>query len=116
MSSGPEPLRPEAFRDLLQENLAAFGLVLDDAKTSRLARFLSELDRWRRSTNLTGRLSADALASHALETACGSHLLPALGTGADIGTAGGSPGVPLAACRPGLRWVWAQPRERRPPF
>ena len=116
MSSGPEPLRPEAFRDLLQENLAAFGLVLDDAKTSRLARFLSELDRWRRSTNLTGRLSADELVSHALESAFGSHLLPALGTGVDIGTGGGFPGVPLAVCRPDLRWVWVEPRERRAAF
>ncbi|PYQ68347.1 MAG: hypothetical protein DMF54_01125 [Acidobacteria bacterium] len=116
MSSGPEPLRPEAFRDLLQENLAAFGLVLDDAKTSRLARFLSELDRWRRSTNLTGRLSADELVSHALESAFGSHLLPALGTGVDIGTGGGFPGVPLAVCRPDLRWVWVEPRERRTAF
>ena len=116
MSSGPEPLRPEAFRDLLQKNLAAFELTLDDAKTSRLARFLSELDRWRRSTNLTGRLSADELVSHALESAFGSHLLPALGTGVDIGTGGGFPGVPLAVCRPDLRWVWVEPRERRAAF
>ena len=143
MSSGPEPLRPEAFRDLLQENLAAFGLVLDDAKTSRLARFLSELDRWRRSTNLTGRLSADELVSHALESAFGSHLLPALAkSSADVISvdwklpldearrmADGKalqgnvdPGVLLGTpegvtvCRPDLRWVWVEPRERRAAF
>src|SRR5437016_6071628 len=116
MSSGPEPLRPEAFRDLLQKNLAAFELTLDDAKTSRLARFLSELDRWRRTTNLTGRLSGPDLVSHALESAFASHLLPALGTGVDIGTGGGFPGVPLAVCRPDLRWVWVEPRQRRAAF
>src|SRR6266567_8656703 len=118
MSSGPEPLRPEAFRDLLEKKLAAFGLELDDQnqKRSRLARFLSELDRWRRTVNLTGRLSAEELVSHTLESAFGADLLPLLASVLDIGTGGGFPGVPLAICRPDLRWIWLEPREKRAAF
>jgi len=116
MSSGPEPLRPEAFRDLLEKKLAAFGLELDDPKKSRLARFLSELDRWRRTVNLTGRLSAEELVSHTVESAFGANLLPLLASVVDIGTGGGFPGVPLAVCRPDLRWIWLEPREKRAAF
>ena len=116
MSSGPEPLRPEAFRDLLEKKLAAFGLELDDQKKSRLARFLSELDRWRRTVNLTGRLSAEELVSHTVESAFGANLLPLLASVVDIGTGGGFPGVPLAVCRPDLRWLWLEPREKRAAF
>jgi len=116
MSSGPEPLRPEAFRDILEKKLAAFGLELDDQKKSRLARFLSELDRWRRTVNLTGRLSAEELVSHTVESAFGANLLPLLASVVDIGTGGGFPGVPLAVCRPDLRWLWLEPREKRAAF
>ena len=116
MSSGPEPLRPEAFRDLLEKKHAAFGLELDDPKKSRLARFLSELDRWRRTVNLTGRLSAEELVSHTVESAFGANLLPSLASVVDIGTGGGFPGVPLAVCRPDLRWIWLEPREKRAAF
>jgi 16S rRNA (guanine527-N7)-methyltransferase len=116
MSSGPEPLRPEVFRDLLEKRLADFRLDLDDRKRSRLARFLSELDRWRRTLNLTGRLSAEELVSHTLESAFGANLLPLLASVVDIGTGGGFPGVPLAVCRPDLRWIWLEPREKRAAF
>ena len=116
MSSGPEPLRPEAFRDLLQKKLSDFRLELDDLKEARLARFLAELDRWRRTVNLTGRLSPDGLVLHALESAFGANLLPMRDSVVDIGTGGGFPGVPLAVCRPDLRWIWLEPREKRAAF
>jgi 16S rRNA (guanine527-N7)-methyltransferase len=116
MSSGPEPLRPEAFRDLLEKKFAAFRLDLDDQKKSRLARFLAELDRWRRTVNLTGRLSAEELVSHTVESAFGANLLPLVASVVDIGTGGGFPGVPLAICRPDLRWIWLEPREKRAAF
>ena len=116
MSAGPEPLRPEAFRNLLEKKLADFRLDLDDQKTSRLARFLSELDLWRRTVNLTGRLSAEELVSHTLESAFGATLLPLVASVVDIGTGGGFPGVPLAVCRPDLRWIWLEPRGKRAAF
>jgi 16S rRNA (guanine527-N7)-methyltransferase len=116
MSSGPEPLPPEAFRDLLDRKLTDFPLDLDGQKRSRLARFLSELDRWRRTVNLTGQLSPEELVSHALESAFGANFLPLAASTVDIGTGGGFPGVPLAVCRPDLRWIWLEPREKRAAF
>jgi 16S rRNA (guanine527-N7)-methyltransferase len=116
MSSGVEPLPAEAFREVLEHKLADFALGLDEEKRSRIARFLSELDRWRRSLNLTGRLSAEDLTSHALESAFGADLLPARASVVDIGTGGGFPGVPLAICRPDLRFTWLEPREKRSAF
>ncbi len=116
MSSGVEPLPTEAFREILERKLADFPLGLDEEKRSRIARFLSELDRWRRTVNLAGRLSAEDLASHALESAFGANLLPPRASVVDIGTGGGFPGVPLAICRPDLRFTWLEPRERRSAF
>lgn len=116
MLSGAEPLPTEAFREVLERKLADFALGLDEEKRSRLARFLSELDRWRRTVNLTGQLSSEDLASHALESAFGADLLPSRASVVDIGTGGGFPGVPLAICRPDLRFTWLEPREKRSAF
>jgi 16S rRNA (guanine527-N7)-methyltransferase len=112
----PEPLPPEAFRALLGNALAAFSLDLTDLQQGRLARFLAELDAWRRRVNLTGRLSSEDLVSHALESAAGAALLPLHGAVVDIGTGGGFPGVPLAILRPDLSVTWLEPRERRAAF
>ncbi|HEY3173738.1 MAG TPA: 16S rRNA (guanine(527)-N(7))-methyltransferase RsmG [Thermoanaerobaculia bacterium] len=116
MSSGVEPLPTELFREVLEHKLADFAPGLDEEKRSRLARFLSELDRWRRTVNLTGHLSSEDLASHALESALGADLLPSQASVVDIGTGGGFPGVPLAICRPDLRFTWLEPREKRLAF
>ena len=116
-ATGPgEPLPPEGFRTLLRNALPAFSLQLTDSQEANLARFLAELDTWRRRVNLTGRLSSEDLVSHALESSVGAPLLPPNGTGVDIGSGGGFPGVPLAILRPELSVTWLEPRERRAAF
>ena len=112
----PEPLPPESFRALLQNALPAFSLDLTDLQQDRLARFLAELDAWRRRVNLVGRLSSEELVSHALESALGAALLPRNGAVVDIGTGGGFPGVPLAIVLPELSVTWLEPREKRAAF
>ena len=111
-----EPLPPESFRALLQNARPAFSLDLTDLQQERLARFLAELDAWRRRVNLVGRLSSEELVSHALESALGAALLPSTGAVADIGTGGGFPGVPLAILLPELSVTWLEPREKRAAF
>ena len=81
-----------------------------------LARFLGELDRWRRKLNLTGRLSSEELVSHALESVVGARFLPDGARVVDVGTGGGFPGVPLALWRPDLDFTWLEPREKRASF
>lgn len=81
-----------------------------------LARYLAELDRWRRSTNLTGRLTAVELVRHALESAFGERLIPHSVRVVDIGSGAGFPGVPLAIVRPDIRVTAVEPRRKRAGF
>lgn len=116
MSGAEKPLPPEEFRTLVSDALPRFGLQDPSNRIGPLARFLAELDQWRRRTNLTGRLSATDLVAHALESVLGERFLPASATVVDIGTGGGFPGVPLAIWRPDLSVTWLEPRKRRAEF
>jgi 16S rRNA (guanine527-N7)-methyltransferase len=116
MSAGPEPLPPEEFRKLLELELPRWNLTAPGTAVEALARFLAELDRWRRRVNLTGRLSPSDLVSHALESVLGARFLPEGARVVDVGTGGGFPGVPLAVWRPDLEVTWLEPREKRAAF
>lgn len=116
MSLEAEASPPERFRTLLDARLSDFALSLGRRELDRIALFLAELDGWRRRINLTGRLSAEELAAHALESAFGSSLLAPDLRVVDIGTGGGFPGVPIAICRPDLEVTWLEPREKRAAF
>ncbi len=116
MSGAHEPLPPEGFRTLLAGALPRFGLSDAPERIEPLARFLAELDRWRRTTNLTGRLSAPDLVAHTLESVLGERFLPPSASVVDIGTGGGFPGVPIALWRPDLSVTWVEPRRKRSEF
>lgn len=116
MSGADEPLPPDRFRALVHEALSRFGLIGAPGRVESLARFLAELDSWRRTTNLTGRLSPPELVEHALESVLGEPFLPRGVAVVDIGTGGGFPGVPLALWRPDLSVTWLEPRRKRAEF
>jgi 16S rRNA (guanine527-N7)-methyltransferase len=116
MSGADEPLPPEEFRALIEEALPRFGLPESPDRINPLARFLAELDRGRRTTNLTGRLSPSELVAHALESVLGQRLIPRSAAVVDVGTGGGFPGVPLALWRPDLAVTWLEPRRKRAEF
>lgn len=116
MSPAAGPLPAEEFERLVATAAADFGIDLSSESERRLARFLAELDDWRRRTNLTGRLSAAELASHALESALGAEMIPAEARVLDIGSGGGFPGVPIAILRGDLSMTLLEPRARRSAF
>lgn len=117
MSRAPEdPLPAERFAKLVSEREAAFGLALEPPARDRLGDYLSELDRWRRTTNLTGNLSAESLADHALEALLASPLISDGETLVDIGSGAGFPGLPLAITRPRIQTTLVEPRARRAAF
>ncbi len=107
---------PEFFAAEIEKQTPAWGLSLDPSRVALLARYLAELDLWRRRTNLTGPVSAEDLVSHALESALGEKLIPHGTRVIDIGSGAGLPGMPLAIARPDLAVTLLEPRGRRAAF
>ena len=117
MSRAPEdPLPAEPFDEILAGRSPGFGVALDLQVRRRLSAYLAELDRWRRTTNLTGNLSPEDLADHALEALVGSPLISDGESVVDVGSGGGFPGLPLAIARPRARFTLVEPRARRAAF
>ncbi len=110
------PLLPDRFEELLRAESPVFNLSLPPSTFARLARYLSELDRWRRHTNLTGQLSPGELAVHALESVVGESLIAHGERVVDIGSGAGFPGLALAIARPDLSISLVEPRQRRAAF
>jgi len=107
---------PEFFAAEIEKRIPAWGFSLDPSGIALLARYLAELDLWRRRTNLTGPMSAEDLVSHALESALGEKLIPHGTRVIDIGSGAGLPGMPLAIARPDLVVALLEPRGRRAAF
>jgi 16S rRNA (guanine527-N7)-methyltransferase len=115
MSRAPaDPLPPERFEELLRQREPDPAIA--PASAVFLARYLSELDHWRRKVNLTGRLSAEELVHHATEALVPIDLLPPAASLVDIGSGAGFPGVPLAIARPDVLVTLLEPRGKRAAF
>jgi 16S rRNA (guanine527-N7)-methyltransferase len=112
--AGAQP--PEFFSSEILTQLPRFGLSLGAPEVSSLARYLAELDLWRRRTNLTGPISGEELVSHALESAFGAKLISDGARLLDIGSGPGLPGVPLALVRSDLAVTLLEPRAKRAAF
>ena len=107
---------PEFFAAEIEKRIPAWGFSLDPSGIALLARYLAELDLWRRRTNLTGPMSAEDLVSHTLESVLGEKLIPHGTRVIDIGSGAGLPGMPLAIARPDLAVTLLEPRGRRAAF
>lgn len=109
-----DPLPPDRFEELVRR--AAGSSALSPAQVDLLARYLAELDQWRRRINLTGDLDADELVAHAAESLIPADILPLGGSLIDIGSGAGFPGVPLAISRPEVPVTLLEPRGKRASF
>ena len=112
--AGAQP--PEFFAAEIEKRLPGFGLTLEHSVVSGLARYLAELDLWRRRTNLTGPMGAEELVFHALESVFGEKLIPHGARVLDVGSGAGLPGLPLAIARPDLTVTLLEPRSKRAAF
>ena len=110
------PLPAEDFSRLLARASSNLSIPLSPSAAARLAEFLAELDRWRRKVNLTGRLSAEDLAIHALESIAPESLIPRSARVVDVGSGGGFPAIPLAAVRPDVAMTMVEPRGKKAAF
>jgi len=107
---------PEFFAGEIERQASSFDLDLPPSAVAGLAAYLAQLDLWRRRTNLTGPMTAGALATHALESALGASLISHGARVIDIGSGSGMPGVPLAVTRPDVSMTLLEPRAKRAAF
>lgn len=107
---------PEFFASEIGKQAPLFGLSLEAPAAESLSRYLAELDRWRRRTNLTGPLPAGDLVSHALESVFGGQLIAHGARVLDIGSGAGLPGIPIAITRLDLSMKLMEPRSKRAAF
>ncbi len=93
------------YRSALCDGLAQLELSLSEIQQDQLLAYLDLLFKWNRSFNLSGvRDMSEMLSRHLLDSLSLAPLL----TGQcilDVGTGPGLPGIPLAICFPGKRFV-----------
>jgi 16S rRNA (guanine527-N7)-methyltransferase len=96
-----EHILPAGVADALERGLAA--MQLDAALAPPLLIYLTLLDRWNRTYNLTAiRDPLEMVTRHLLDSLAMQPYLES-GTLADLGTGPGLPGIPLAIARPQLQ-------------
>jgi 16S rRNA (guanine527-N7)-methyltransferase len=87
----------------LAAGIAALGLDLDDVAQTKLLAYVALLEKWNHTHNLTAIREPDRMLTHHVLDALSTlpHLPQAPGLRLiDVGSGGGSPGVPLAVARP----------------
>ena len=86
----------------LSAGLAAMGIDLDAVAQERLLAYLALLYKWNRTYSLTAlREQERAVSHHLLDSLAILPFVPA-GSLLDVGSGGGTPGIPLAIARPDL--------------
>ena len=92
------------------------GLAADQAAV--LGRYADMILKWGRVQSLTSLRDPDAIAArHLLDAMPLVRALPAdVGHVADIGSGAGSPGIPVAVCRPQTRVTLVESRRKRAVF
>jgi len=105
---------PAGVADALERGLAA--MQLDAALASPLLTYLTLLDRWNRTYNLTAiRDPLEMVTRHLLDSLAMQPFLET-GTLADLGTGPGLPGIPLAIARPQLQVTLVESNGKKARF
>jgi 16S rRNA (guanine527-N7)-methyltransferase len=103
----------------LAGGVAALGLDVDAAAQTKLIAYIALLDKWNRTHNLTAIREPERMITHHLLDALAT--LPHLPEAAtlrliDVGSGGGSPGVPLAIARPQWRVTLLDSNRKKAAF
>lgn len=115
-SAGPGAAEPPQPAEAFARLIARARPPLDADASELLARYLAELDAWRRRINLTGRLSPEELVAHALESLPAVHLISEGEEVVDIGSGSGFPAIPLAILRPDAIFTLFEPTAKKAAF
>ncbi|QWF70898.1 16S rRNA (guanine(527)-N(7))-methyltransferase RsmG [Methylomonas paludis] len=105
-----------AYREKLQQGIAALALPLAETEISALLHFIKLIEKWNKTYNLTAiRDPAEMVDFHILDSlAILPHIQPP--RIADIGTGAGLPGIPLAICRPDCHFTLLDSNAKKTRF
>lgn len=113
-------MRAETPLQILERGAAELGVVLSPVQLGQFERYLTELQKWNRRTNLTGTNDLqEIIPKHVLDSLAGLAVLNDLPSGseiADLGAGAGFPGLPIKIARPDLRMTLIEPRQKRAAF
>jgi 16S rRNA (guanine527-N7)-methyltransferase len=105
--------------EALAAGVAALGLDIDDAIQARLLAYLTLLEKWNRTHNLTSiRDPLGMLRQHLLDSLAVLPYLPDRPSLRliDVGSGGGLPGVPLAITRPTWQLTLLDSNQKKSAF
>ena len=94
---------PHDSGEALAAGAAALGLGLDDTARGKLLAYLTLLEKWNRTHNLTALRGRERMLSHHILDSLAVLPHVAVRSGmrlVDVGSGGGLPGIPLAIARP----------------
>lgn len=116
-------MRSAEFAQRLSQRLSLASLDVSDSQLSQLERYYELLRKWNRRMNLTSLeldgYMAETLDRLLIEPLVAASLLSDVTQAlelVDLGSGGGSPGIPLAISRPALRLTLVESRERKSAF
>ncbi len=90
------------------------GVDLPESTLEKLENLDRILLRWSQTIGLIGfRTEAERIRRYFAEALAAAKWLPRTGRALDIGSGGGTPGLPFAIARPELSWTLLEPQRRR---
>ena len=94
-----------------------YGIQIGSSHIAILSRYLSELLKWNKVMNLVGLSSRQRILSELLfDSLIPLPYLPNKGNYLDLGSGGGFPGIPIKACKPGLRLILIEAISKKVSF
>jgi len=94
-----------ALRPALAEGLEQLAIPADDTSVDALLHYLTELERWNKTYNLTAvRDPKEMVTRHVLDSYAAQPYISGIRI-IDVGTGAGLPGIPLALANPDMRFV-----------
>jgi 16S rRNA (guanine527-N7)-methyltransferase len=108
-----------ALREFLVESADGLGISLTEQQTRQFLIFLSHLQTWNRTLNLTAiREPYEIVTKHFIDslTALNAFNFPHQSIVVDVGTGAGFPGIPLRIVRSDLRLVLVEPSQKKTSF
>jgi 16S rRNA (guanine527-N7)-methyltransferase len=106
-------------RDFLVTSTKGLGFSLTDHQIQQFLLYLSQLQTWNRTINLTSITDAcEIISKHFVDSLTGlsAFNFPFQGSVVDIGSGGGFPGVPLKIVRDDLRLILIEPSTKKCSF